>query len=112
MTTDNIIYLLIIACGWLLVQHKQLERVKGENRALRTQLHQLRKERNEQNYSLNKIQMKYIVKNRLTDAICGEFKTYGQAGKWVETYTHEQNEGLSPDAPEYCSPFDFELIEV
>lgn len=54
--------------------------------------------------------MKYIVKNRLTDAICGEFATYGQAGKWVEEYTHEQNEGLSPDAPEYCSPFDFELI--
>ena len=24
--------------------------------------------------------MKYIVKNRLTDAICGEFATYGQAG--------------------------------
>ena len=43
MTMDNIIYLLIIACGWLLVQHKQLERVKGENRALRTQLHQIRK---------------------------------------------------------------------
>lgn len=75
-------------------------------------LNKLRSECNEQNYSLNKIQMKYIVKNRLTDAICGEFDTYGQAGKWVEEYTHEQNVGLSPDAPEYCSPFDFELIEL
>jgi hypothetical protein len=54
--------------------------------------------------------MKYIVKNRLTDAICGEFETYGQAGKWVEEYTHEQNKGISPDTPEYCSPFDFVLI--
>lgn len=75
-------------------------------------LNKLRSECNEQNYPLNKIQMKYVVKNRLTDDICGEFETYGQAGKWVETYTHEQNEGLSPDAPEYCSPFDFELIEL
>ena len=56
--------------------------------------------------------MKYIVKNRLTGATCGEFPTKGQAGKWVETYTHEQNQGLSPDATEYCSPFDFELVEV
>ena len=53
--------------------------------------------------------MNYIVKNRLTGAISGEFETYGQAGKWVEEYTHEQNKGLSPDAPEYCSPFDFIL---
>lgn len=53
--------------------------------------------------------MKYIVKNRLTDAICGEFATYGQAGKWVEEYTHEQNAGLSPDDTRYCSPFDFIL---
>jgi hypothetical protein len=81
MTTDNIIDLLIIACGGLLVWsiaatltiwserkeltklhkskeelresltkhnyylHQQLERVKGENYALRTQNHQLRKER-------------------------------------------------------------------
>lgn len=58
---------------------------------------------------LNKKNMKYIVKNRLTGAICGEFETYGQAGKWVEEYTHEQNKGISPDAPEYCSPFDFIL---
>ena len=28
--------------------HQQLERVKGENEALRTQLHQMRKERNTQ----------------------------------------------------------------
>ena len=85
MTTDNIIDLLIIACGGLLVWsiaatltlwserkvlkklhkskedlresmsntnyylHQQLERVKRNNEALRTQLHQLRKERNEQN---------------------------------------------------------------
>lgn len=55
--------------------------------------------------------MNYIVKNKLTSATCGVFETKGQAGKWVETYTHEQNEGLSPDQPEYCSPFDFELIE-
>lgn len=84
MTTDNIIDLLIIACGGLFVWsiattlailserkemkklqkskedlresmsntnyylHRQLERVKGENEALRTQLHQLRKERNTQ----------------------------------------------------------------
>ena len=60
----------------------------------------------------NNKNMKYIVKNKLTDAICGEFPTKGQAGKWVEEYTHEQNEGLSPDAPEYCSPFDFELEEI
>ena len=84
MTTDNIIDLLIIACGGLLVWsiavtltlwserkeltklhkskeelresmsktnyylHQQLDRVKGENEALRTQNHQLRKERNTQ----------------------------------------------------------------
>lgn len=84
MTTDNIIDLLIIACGGLLVWsiavtltiwserkeltklhkskedlresmsetnydlHQQLERVKGENYALRTQLHQLRKEQQKQ----------------------------------------------------------------
>lgn len=84
MTTDNIIDLLIIACGGLLVWsiaatlalwderkelkklrkskddlresmsntnydlHQQLERVKRENEALRTQLNQLRKERNTQ----------------------------------------------------------------
>ncbi len=84
MTTDNIIDLLIIACGGLFVWsiattlailserkemkklqkskedlresmsntnyylHRQLERVKGENEALRTQNHQLRKERNTQ----------------------------------------------------------------
>ena len=41
-----------------------------------------------------------------------KFPTKGQAGKWVEVYTNEQNVGLSPDAPEYCSPFDFELIEL
>ena len=64
---------------------------------------------NRTNYQ-NEKEMKYIVKNRLTGAICGEFATYGQASKWVEEYTHEQNEGLSPDAPEYCSPFDFTLI--
>lgn len=82
ITTDNIIDLLIIACGGLFVWalavtltilserkemkklqkskddlresmsntnydlHQQLERVKGENEVLRTQLHQLRKERN------------------------------------------------------------------
>lgn len=85
MTTDNIIDLLIIACGGLFVWvlavtltlwserkeltklhkskeelresltkhnyylHQQLERVNGENEALRTQNHQLRKELNEQN---------------------------------------------------------------
>ena len=54
--------------------------------------------------------MKYIVKNKITGVTCGEFDTKGQAGKWVEEYTHEQNEGLSPDDPEYCSPFDFELL--
>ena len=59
----------------------------------------------------NNKNMKYIVKNKLTDAICGEFETKGQAGKWVEVYTNEQNVGLSPDDPRYCSPFDFELIE-
>ena len=84
MTTDNIIDLLIIACGgplvWALAAtlallderkemkklqkskddlresmsntnydlQNQLDRVKGENYALRTQLHQLRKERNTQ----------------------------------------------------------------
>lgn len=84
MTTDNIIDLLIIACGGLLVWsiavtltllherreltklhkskeelresltkhnyylHKQLERVKRDNEALRTQLHQLRKEQQKQ----------------------------------------------------------------
>lgn len=56
--------------------------------------------------------MKYRVRNKLTNAICGEFPTKGQAGKWVEEYTNEQNEGLSPDQPEYCSPFNFELIEL
>lgn len=55
--------------------------------------------------------MNYIVKNKLTGAICGVFHSKGQAGKWVEEYTHEQNAGLSPDDPRYCSPFDFELIE-
>lgn len=64
---------------------------------------------NRTNYQ-NEKKMKYIVKNRLTGAICGEFETYGQAGKWVEEYTHEQNKGISPDAPEYCSPFDFLLL--
>lgn len=73
-------------------------------------LDKLRREHNEQNKHLNKKNMKYIVRNRLTDAICGEFDTKGQAGKWVEEYTHEQNKGLSPDAPEYCSPFDFLLL--
>lgn len=84
MTTDNIIDLLIIACGGLLMWsiavtltllierkelaklhkskedlresmsntnydlHQQLERVKGENQVLRTQLHQLRKEQQKQ----------------------------------------------------------------
>ena len=84
MTTDNIIDLLIIACGGLFVWalavtltlwderreltklhkskealresmsntnyylHQQLERVKGENHVLRTQLHQLRKVRQKQ----------------------------------------------------------------
>lgn len=60
----------------------------------------------------SKNQKKYKVINKLTKAICGEFPTKGQAGKWVEEYTNEQNEGLSPDQPEYCSPFDFELIEL
>ena len=60
----------------------------------------------------SKNQKKYRVVNKLTKAICGEFHTKGQAGKWVEKYTNEQNEGLSPDQPEYCSPFDFELIEL
>lgn len=60
----------------------------------------------------SKNQKKYRVVNRLTKAICGEFPTKGQAGKWVEEYTNEQNKGLSPDQPEYCSPFDFELIEL
>lgn len=78
MTQTNIIDLLIIACSGLLVWsiaatltiwserkeltdlresmsktnyylHQQLERVKDENEALRTQNHQLRKGRNEQN---------------------------------------------------------------
>ena len=53
--------------------------------------------------------MNYIVKNNLTGATCGVFPTKGQAGKWVEEYTHEQNAGLSPDDPRYCSPFDFTL---
>lgn len=84
MTTDNLIDLLIIACGGLLVWsiattlalwderkdmkklrkskddlresmsntnyylHQQLERVKKENEALRTQNHQLRKEQQKQ----------------------------------------------------------------
>lgn len=84
MTTDNIIDLLIIACGGLFVWsiavtlalwderkelkklqkskddlresmsdtnyylHQQLERVKKENEALRTQNHQLRKEQQKQ----------------------------------------------------------------
>lgn len=84
MTTDNIIDLLIIACGGLLVWsiaatlalwderremkklkkskeelresmsntnyylHQQLERVKRDNEALRTQNHQLRKEQQKQ----------------------------------------------------------------
>lgn len=84
MTTDNLIDLLIIACGGLLVWsiavtltlwherrelttlqkskddlresmsntnyylHKQLERVKRDNEALRTQNHQLRKEQQKQ----------------------------------------------------------------
>ena len=102
--------------------YQQLEWVKRENKALRRQNRQLRKgeqkqdnikiEHNDKTNHQNEKKMKYIVKNRLTGAICGEFETYGQAGKWVEEYTHEQNEGLSPDAPEYCSPFDFELIEL
>lgn len=28
--------------------------------------------------------MKYQVRNKLTNAICGEFPTKEQAGKWVE----------------------------
>ena len=100
--------------------YQQLERVKRENKALRRQNRQLRKgeqkqdnikiEHNDKTNHQNEKKMKYIVKNRLTGAICGEFDTYGQAGKWVEEYTHEQNEGLSPDAPEYCSPCDFLLL--
>ena len=100
--------------------YQQLERVKRENKALRRQNRQLRKgqqkqdnikiEYNDKTNHQNEKKMKYVVKNRLTGAICGEFETYGQAGKWVEEYTHEQNEGLSPDAPEYCSPFDFLLL--
>ena len=100
--------------------YQQLERVKRENKALRRQNRQLRKgqqkqdnikiEYNDKTNHQNEKKRKYVVKNRLTGAICGEFETYGQAGKWVEEYTHEQNEGLSPDAPEYCSPFDFLLL--
>jgi len=55
---------------------------------------------------------KYQVINKLTNAVCGVFNTPNEAGKWVEEYTHEQNKGLDPNQPEYCSPFDFELKEV
>lgn len=56
--------------------------------------------------------MDYVVKNRVTGASCGIFPTKGQAGKWVETYTNEQNAGLSPDDPRYCSPFDFFMFVI
>ncbi|WP_373830340.1 hypothetical protein [Bacteroides heparinolyticus] len=55
---------------------------------------------------------KYQVINKLTNAVCGVFNTPNEAGKWVEEYTHEQNEGVSPDSEEYCSPFHFEMEEV
>lgn len=54
---------------------------------------------------------KYVVRNILTDAVCGAFNTPNEAGKWVEEYTHEQNDGLDPNSEEYCSPFHFELLE-
>ena len=73
-------------------------------------INKLRSKHNQQNQQLNEKSMKYIVKNKITGATCGGVDTKGQAGKWVEEYTNEQNEGLSPDAPEYCSPFDFELL--
>nr|DAM90238.1 MAG TPA: hypothetical protein [Caudoviricetes sp.] len=43
--------------------------------------------------------MKYIVKNRLTDAICGEFETYGQAGKWVEDIPTNRTRDYLPTLP-------------
>lgn len=54
---------------------------------------------------------KYTVRNKLTSAVCGVFSTANEAGRWVEEYTHEQNEGLSPHDEQYCSPFLFELEE-
>ena len=56
--------------------------------------------------------MKYAVFNRLTHNLCGDFETPGEAGKWVETYTHEQNQGVDPNSQAYCSPFHFELHEL
>lgn len=55
---------------------------------------------------------KFQVINKLTNAICGVFNTPNEAGKWVEEYTHEQNEGLDPNSAEYCSPFHFKMEEV
>lgn len=54
---------------------------------------------------------RYVVRNKLTNAVCGKFNTANEAGKWVEEYTHEQNEGLDPNSEEYCSPFHFQLQE-
>lgn len=54
---------------------------------------------------------KYVVRNKLTNAVCGKFNTANEAGKWVEEYTQEQNEGLDPNSEEYCSPFHFQLEE-
>lgn len=54
---------------------------------------------------------KYKVINKLTNATCGVFNTPNEAGKWVEEYTHKQNQGLDPNRPEYCSPFHFEMVE-
>lgn len=58
--------------------------------------------------------VRYLVKNKLTGATCNFFDTPGEAGKWVEEYTREQNEGLDPNDEGYCSPFDFslEMVEV
>lgn len=94
---------------------------KQERNLLKTQVQILRAYRNILSMRVDyaytkekesKNQKKYRVVNKLTKAVCGEFPTKGQAGKWVEEYTNEQNGGLSPDQPEYCSPFDFELIEL
>ena len=78
---------------------------EGEDHSGETQCHQT----DSDNQPLIRSEPMLIVVNRLTDAICGEFETYGQASKWVVDYINEQNVGLDPEAPEYCSPFDFIL---
>lgn len=56
-------------------------------------------------------QTKYIVINKLTDAICGIFSNEVEAHNWVVNYTTEQNMGLEDNDPRYCSVFHYMLLK-